>query len=46
VFMSNYFFGLLLIIAYPIYLLIKRSTFESRRWSESDESPPGTHPKS
>ena len=46
VFWSNYFFGLMLILAYPIYLLIKRSTFESRRWSESDEIPPGAHAKS
>jgi hypothetical protein len=41
VFWSNYFFGLLLILAYPIYLLLRRNGFENLRWAESDFSRTG-----
>jgi hypothetical protein len=46
VFWSNYFFGLLLILAYPIYLLLRRSGFENLRWAESDYSRTGLTVKS
>jgi hypothetical protein len=36
VFWSNYFLGLLLIAAYPVYLLMRRGGFETLRWGESD----------
>ena len=45
VFWSNYFFGLLFILAYPIYLLVRRSSFETQRWGASDYTPLGSPAK-
>jgi len=41
VFWSNYFFGLFVVMIYPIYLLFRAGAFESRRWAESDFSMTG-----
>ncbi|TAN44749.1 MAG: DUF4178 domain-containing protein [Nitrospirae bacterium] len=37
---SNYFGALMLMIVYPFYVWIRSSSFESRRWAESDMQPP------
>ncbi len=36
---SNYFAALFMLMVYPIYVWIRGSSFESRRWSESDTKP-------
>jgi predicted RNA-binding Zn-ribbon protein involved in translation (DUF1610 family) len=39
VFWSNFWLMLCLLLAYPIYLFFRASSFERRRWSESDLAP-------
>jgi Domain of unknown function (DUF4178) len=41
VFVSNYILGLMLILAYPFYLLVRKIGFDNRRWAESDYTPFG-----
>lgn len=36
---SNYIFVMIFLIVFPIYSFLKRSGFETRRWSESDHAP-------
>jgi hypothetical protein len=36
---SNFWIALLLLIAYPLFALLRRWRFESKRWSESDYAP-------
>lgn len=36
---GNFFFTLFLICVYPIYYIMRSSSFEKRRWSQSDYSP-------
>jgi hypothetical protein len=39
---SNFWIGLILILAYPVYCWLRSWSFESARWSESDYSQFGT----
>ena len=39
IFWSNFFLTLGVLMIYPIYLFIRASSFERRRWSESDIAP-------
>jgi hypothetical protein len=41
-FWSNFIASLLLVAAYPAWLLLRRHSFEKSRWSESDYSPYGS----
>ncbi|MEA3208323.1 MAG: hypothetical protein QOE70_1380 [Chthoniobacter sp.] len=41
-FWSNFLIGVCVLLAYPIYLSIRRHGFERQRWSESDFSPYGS----
>lgn len=40
-FFSNFFLTFIVICIYPLIVLIRRATFEQRRWSQSDFSPSG-----
>jgi hypothetical protein len=35
----NFWLAVLMIVAYPVYLLIRSHLFEKERWSDSDLSP-------
>jgi hypothetical protein len=38
-FWSNFFLGLIVLLAYPLWVWFRRNAFEVSRWSESDYSP-------
>ena len=41
VFWSNYILGLFALLTYPVYLILRRSSFENKRWGESAYTPFG-----